>query len=154
MENDQTRGEERPYFAIHDRIRACIGRDKIADIARGTGLNSETIRRHIRGTPPSVQFVAELCLLYGVRTDWLILGRGEMTQELECAKEVSAFSNSMLIVELANRLLTDMDSLSVMIELFAQAEQKSGGEQAGVNLGQEKPADSVSNDAVKRVLLE
>jgi transcriptional regulator with XRE-family HTH domain len=63
---------------IHDRMAiACRGLN-YREVASMTRFNHETVRRYLRGTAPSVQFIAHLARALALSTDWLLLGRGPM----------------------------------------------------------------------------
>ena len=47
-------------------------------IERRTGINHETVRRHLRNGSPSIRFVIAFCKAFDVSADWLIRGLGPM----------------------------------------------------------------------------
>lgn len=54
------------------RIREVVGNYSLYEISKHTGLNRESIRRHLHRGRPSVDSVVMLCKVFGVSADWIL----------------------------------------------------------------------------------
>ena len=60
--------------AFKDRVEQAIGSRTYGDLARMTGVNKETIRRHVSTGSFSFETFTRLCEALGVSADWLLFG--------------------------------------------------------------------------------
>ncbi|CAG1007810.1 hypothetical protein PHYC_03480 [Phycisphaerales bacterium] len=68
--------------AVSLRIGVACAGHTMAEIAKRTGWEAETVRRYLRrGHRPSVDFVAAVAERFAVSVRWLILGEGLMDRE-------------------------------------------------------------------------
>lgn len=65
-----------PMSGFHLRLAILLGDSSHGEVSRRTGIHAESVRRYRSGFMPSSEFVAATCLAYGVKADWLLLGRG------------------------------------------------------------------------------
>lgn len=65
-----------PMSGFHLRLALLLGDSSHGEVSRRTGIHAESIRRYRSGFMPSSEFVAAVCLAYGIKADWLLLGRG------------------------------------------------------------------------------
>lgn len=71
--------EGTPRDGLHARLERLVGGLSNAEVARRTGVHSESVRRYRRGAEPSARFLAAVCEAFGVSGDWLLCGRGEIS---------------------------------------------------------------------------
>ncbi|MBX3356959.1 MAG: helix-turn-helix transcriptional regulator [Phycisphaeraceae bacterium] len=64
--------------AFRTRMTALIESKSRREIARATGVSTETLRRYLRGDSPSCEFVMALCEEFGVSAHWLMFGSGPL----------------------------------------------------------------------------
>ncbi len=93
--------------AIRARLAACCKGITIADIARLTDCNAETVRRFVRQGKPSAVFLARFCREYRISPDWLILGVGSQRLEHAGETDLSTIETADLVTVLAQRLAVD-----------------------------------------------
>lgn len=73
----QTREQVRRTFSperFRERVEQAIGSRTYGDLARMTGVNKETIRRHVSTGSFSFDTFTRLCEALGVSADWLLFG--------------------------------------------------------------------------------
>lgn len=63
------------------RIRMATRGHTGRQVAAIVGMNHETVRRYLKGANPSIEFIKQVCVHYGVLADWLVLGDGPRTRE-------------------------------------------------------------------------
>ncbi len=67
--------------AFRARVIALIESKSRRDVARTTGVSTETLRRYLRGDSPSCEFIMALCEEFGVSAHWLMFGQGPRLSE-------------------------------------------------------------------------
>lgn len=68
---------------LKDRLQAVVGARSCEEMGRRTGISGESVRRYLRGHPPSARFLAALCNTEMVSGTWLLTGRGSMRAAAE-----------------------------------------------------------------------
>lgn len=94
--------------------------------SRITGVPESTIRTYLVGNYPKLDKIAEICETLNVSADWLILGRGEITQRdyMDLDTSVGNFANQSYKIYKSeanadtneNRLWTMIESQQRMLE--------------------------------------
>jgi len=64
--------------AIHSRLGVAAGDLSYRHVAKLTHTHPGTVRRYMRGQPPSVEFVTAFCSALSISADWLLTGNGPM----------------------------------------------------------------------------
>ena len=61
---------------IRQRVLTVVGGASCAEVSRRTGFNAETVRRYMRRGPVSSAFIARVCEVWDVNSNWLLFGLG------------------------------------------------------------------------------
>lgn len=85
-----------------DRFRADItrrlclvrGGRTIRTFANSIGVHHETLRRVLRGQPPSAEIVARVCDAERVSANWLLFGFGDMNADASAVEPPPPFSHA------------------------------------------------------------
>lgn len=102
--------------SINARIRRAVGQQSARRIALITGFNHETVRRYLKATSPSPEFLCALIDKFGISGHWLVCGQGPMmlVDALPWALE------SALPSELCEALARHLDRLEERIDVLEQ----------------------------------
>lgn len=68
----EARSESAWHLGVAQRLREAVAGDTLIEVSRCKGINRETVRRHLRDGRPSLEFVVQICRLYGANADWLL----------------------------------------------------------------------------------
>ncbi|MCC6660010.1 MAG: helix-turn-helix transcriptional regulator [Phycisphaerales bacterium] len=86
-----------------ERMRAAVGNRTHRHLSELTSASTESVRRYLEGrTPPSMDFLSELCRTLGVSGEWLLTGRGPMRSAEASARALSRAGVPELLAALAN----------------------------------------------------
>ncbi len=94
---------EQELEALRDRLVMVLGDRTYQDLARATGVSSESVRRYLRTGSPSAVFLMRVCNAYGINGNWLFTGEGAPKTADIPAAYARTLPNSVLIDELARR---------------------------------------------------
>lgn len=98
-----TRDTDAAAEGLRRRICDALRGKSVRVIASETGFCAETVRRYLRTSKCSVEFVATLCTRYGLSAEWLLFGRGSPDYEDQAKSVLAQASFGSLLSELARR---------------------------------------------------
>lgn len=103
-EGDRGFGEQ-----IVTRLEVVLYRRSHAEVGRRTGFGCEAVRRYRNGRVPPLEFLSEVAAAYGIRMDWLLLGRGPMGVEDVELRSLLGARPTDLTAAIARRLAGDLE---------------------------------------------
>ncbi len=104
---------------LRNRLVQVLGERTYQDLARATGVSSESVRRYLRSGSPSAVFLMRVCKAYGINANWLFTGEGARWIRDIPDAHARSLPGDVLIDELARRakqLLAERDDLTVAPE--------------------------------------
>jgi len=105
--------------ALHERMKAMVGKTTFRALGQVTNHNPETVRRYMSGQAPSVEFLSALVSAYSVNADWLLTGRGPMDRSEARSATLANADPNELMAAIACRMEDMCDRLD-RIEVFTQ----------------------------------
>ena len=105
--------------ALHERMKAIVGKTTFRALGQATNHNPETVRRYMSGQAPSVEFLSALVGAYSVNADWLLTGRGPRDRSEVRTEALAQADPNELMSAIACRM-EDMCDRIDRIEVFVQ----------------------------------
>lgn len=91
-----------------------------SEFSRVTGIPESTIRSYLAGNYPKLDKIAELCEALDVSADWLILGRGVISQKENLDVNASTFVTTQVMINKEERFLNIIESQQRQLETQAR----------------------------------
>ncbi len=88
---------------LRSRLVQVLGDRTYQELARTTGVSSESVRRYLRTGAPSATFLMRVCNAYKINANWLFSGTGPSLLSDVPAVCARALPSPVLIDELARR---------------------------------------------------
>jgi len=89
--------------AIRLRLRQITEGKTIRAIAAETEMCPETVRRYLNGSACSIEFLAKVCVRYGVDAEWLLFGRGRTQINTRSPSLIEECGARSVVGEIARR---------------------------------------------------
>lgn len=86
---------------ISDRLISLLSDDSYRKISKKTGYNPETVRRYMQGQSAPADFVAQICVMYDLDANHLLLGESRPAHE----SALRATPLESLLSEVGRRLI-------------------------------------------------
>lgn len=123
--------------ALHERMRAVVGRMSNRALGEATSHNTETVRRYMQGAAPSVEFLAALCAKFDLSAQWLLTGRGPMRRSEARAfvlRQADSAELLSVIAEALERLTDRIDKVELIVRTL-EARLRAGRGPVGPRTG-------------------
>lgn len=125
---------DRESEALRQRLRAALQGKTIREVAAETQTCPETVRRYLKCSVSSVEFLTKVCHVYGLSAEWLIFGRGAPSYIAAQFNVIVETELSLILTEIARR----WDRAETLLSA-----SHAGSGRAGARLGSEPPSREV-----------
>lgn len=132
--------------AIRERLRSICAHLTYADLARASGVSTETVRRYQQSGTPSIAYVVAIARTTQTSLEWLLTGEGPPSEEVRQLWSLSRYSTHDLCMELTRRIETvelRTTELRQRLEQLLMSQTALGLSRAGIS------ESSVAHDATE-----
>lgn len=129
--------------AVRERMCSVLRGKSIRTISVETGFCPETVRRYLRSSKCSVEFVARLCERYALNADWLLFGRGQPEQARHAQHVLESTDVPSILIELAQRwqhLEHRLDAVTERLETVSRKLDEDPASRIGPSRGPQRSA--------------